>query len=98
MRVADIIKLYVSDPGAARREALALLAREEEPVFNPAKSPLPADDAGFIALLNAGVLTQDDFADHSAELAQRDHDHDRREVGVSARDIIQASKSKEVNK
>jgi hypothetical protein len=98
MRAADIIKLHASDPAAARREALALLALEEDPVFNLAKAPLPSDDTGFLALLTAGVLTNDDFADHSAALAQRDHDHDRREVGVSARDIIQASISKKESK
>ena len=92
----DIIDLNRTDPAAARREALAVLNAVEERIGAADPDQDHArDDSAVLALVAAGILTADDIAQHDVDIAAREHRAERRETGVSARDLIDGRKSRE---
>jgi hypothetical protein len=84
----EIIDLNTTDPAAARKEALGLLDKVEGRIASARPGDELGDDDAVLQLVSAGILTNDDIADHDAEVAEREHRAERRETGVSTRDVL----------
>ncbi len=84
----EIIDLNATDPAEAREEALALLDKVEGRIASVRPGDESGDDDAVLQLVSAGILTADDIAAHDAEVADREHRAERRETGVSTRDLL----------